>query len=218
MERTAVAHISFKECFVTYPRDRYSIRICAPLLLTALAVAFVLAGFMNNGPGDLEAAETAQNEPATPGAPVAPPAPVAPAIPPVAPGAATPTVAPGTPPLAAPETQPAAPAKTKKAAKGKKAAKQAKGKNGPPPGKIAPPGKYNAGEDPEYAQRHGSCCQQNKWQPRRHERVKKSDQQVNESLRQIQEELQETHGFAPQVPRNKVAQQNLGAVDTQHVA
>jgi len=155
MERTAAAHISFKECFVTNPRVQLSIRICAPLLLTALAVAFVLAGFMNNGPGDLEAAETAQTEPAAPGAPVAPPAPVAPAIPPVAPGAATPTVAPGTPPLAAPETQPAAPAKTKKAAKGKKAAKQPKWQQAAPPGKIAPPGKYNAGEDPEFAQQHG---------------------------------------------------------------
>jgi hypothetical protein len=155
MERPAAPHISFKECFVTYPRVRLSIRICAPLLLTALAVAFVLAGFMNDGPGDLEAAETAQNEPATPGAPAAP---VAPAIPPLAPGAAPPAAAPAGPPLAAPaapETQPAAPAATKKAATGKKAAKQAKGKKAPPPGKIAPPGKYNAGEDPEFAQRCG---------------------------------------------------------------
>jgi hypothetical protein len=134
---------------VTYWRFQLSIQICAPLLLTALLVAFVLAGFMNGGPGDLEAAETAPNEPA---------APAAPAIPPLAPGAATPPEAPAIPPLAAPtapETQPAAPAKTKKAATGKKATKQAKGKKAPPPGKIAPPGKYNAGEDPEFAQRCG---------------------------------------------------------------
>jgi hypothetical protein len=137
---------------VTYPRVRLSIRICAPLLLTALAVAFVLAGFMNDGPGDLEAAETAQNEPATPGAPAAP---VAPAIPPLGPGAAPPAAAPATPPQAPSVTPPGPPAKTKKAATGKKAAKGAKGKKAPPPGKTAPPGKYNAGEDPEYAERCG---------------------------------------------------------------
>jgi len=137
---------------VTYPRVRLSIRICAPLLLTALAVAFVLAGFMNDGPGDLEAAETAQTEPAAPGAPVAP---VAPAIPPVAPGDPPPAAAPATPPQAPSVTPPGPPAKTKKAATGKKAAKGAKGKKAPPPGKTAPPGKYNAGEDPEYAERCG---------------------------------------------------------------
>jgi len=134
---------------VTYPRVRLSIRICAPLLLTALAVAFVLAGFMNDGPGDLEAAETAQTEPAAPGAPVAP------AIPPVAPGDPPPAAAPATPPQAPSVTPPGPPAKTKKAATGKKAAKGAKGKKAPPPGKTAPPGKYNAGEDPEYAERCG---------------------------------------------------------------
>jgi hypothetical protein len=149
IERPAAPHISFKECFVTYPRVRLSIRICAPLLLTALAVAFVLAGFMNDGPGDLEAAETAQTEPAAPGAPVAP------AIPPVAPGDPPPAAAPATPPQAPSVTPPGPPAKTKKAATGKKAAKGAKGKKAPPPGKTAPPGKYNAGEDPEYAERCG---------------------------------------------------------------
>ncbi|MGO8763139.1 MAG: hypothetical protein ACLP2P_13520 [Desulfobaccales bacterium] len=143
---------------MTYPRVRFSIRIGFPLLLTAMVVAFVLAGLMNDGPGGLEAAETAQTEPAAPTAPAAPAAPTAPATPPVAPGEATPPAAPGTPPLAAPaapETQPAAPAKTKKAAKGKKAAKQPKWQQAAPPGKIAPPGKYNAGEDPEFAQQHG---------------------------------------------------------------
>ena len=152
MERPAAPHISFKECFVTYPRVRLSIRICAPLLLTALAVAFVLAGFMNDGPGDLEAAETAQNEPAAPGAPAAP---VAPAIPPLAPGDPPPAAAPATPPQAPSATPPGPPAKTRKAASGKKAAKQAKGEKAPPPGKTAPPGKYNAGEDPEFAERCG---------------------------------------------------------------
>jgi len=123
------------------------IRILAPLLATALAVAFALTGFTTAGPGNLAAAETAQPEPAAPVAPDTPPveAPAAPA-------------APGTPPLVAPavpETQPSAPAKSKKTATSKKAAKRAKRGNAPPPGKIAPPGKYNAGEDPAYAERCG---------------------------------------------------------------
>jgi 2-hydroxychromene-2-carboxylate isomerase len=140
------------------------------LLPTALVLGLVLAGFMIDRPGDLAAAETAKSEPGAPGAaetappaaPVAPATPqAAPATPPAAPSAATPPAAPGTPPLAAPTapeapaTAPAAPAKTKKAAKGKKAAKQPKWQQAAPPGKIASPGKYNAGEDPEFAQRHG---------------------------------------------------------------
>jgi hypothetical protein len=116
-----------------------SIRIFVPLLATALAVLLALAGCTNVGPSDLAAAETAQQEPAAPAAPATPPpaAPVAPAAP------------------AAPETPPAAPDTAKKAATGKKATKRAKGKKAPPPGKTAPTGKYNAGEDPEYAQRRG---------------------------------------------------------------
>jgi len=121
---------------VTYPCCRLSIRIFVPLLATALAVLLVLAGCINVGPSDLAAAETAQQEPAAPAAPATPPL-AAPAAP------------------AAPEPPPAAPATTKKAATGKKATKRAKGKKAPPPGKIAAPGKYNAGEDPEFAQRYG---------------------------------------------------------------
>jgi hypothetical protein len=142
---------------VTSPRVRWSIRIFAPLLPIALAVALVLTGFMIDRPGDLAAAETAKSEA---GAPAAPPpaAPVAPATPQVAPPA---PAAPGTPPLAAPTapeapaTPPAAPAKGKKAGKGKKGAKTPKWQQAAPPGKIAPPGKYNAGEDPEFAKQHG---------------------------------------------------------------
>ena len=158
---------------MTSPRVRWSIRIFAPLLPTALAVALVLTGFMIDRPGDLAAAETAKSEAgalmaqatAPPAAPVAPAtpqvAPPAPAAPPEAPSAATPPAAPGTPPLAAPTapetpaTPPAAPAKGKKAAKGKKGAKTPKWQQAAPPGKIAPPGKYNAGEDPEFAKQHG---------------------------------------------------------------
>ena len=158
---------------MTSPRVRRSIRIFAPLLPAALAVALVLTGLMIDRPGDLAAAETAKSEAgalmaqatAPPAAPVAPAtpqvAPPAPAAPPEAPGAATAPAAPGTPPLAAPtapETPaapPAAPAKGKKAAKGKKGAKTPKWQQAAPPGKIAPPGKYNAGEDPEFAKQHG---------------------------------------------------------------
>jgi hypothetical protein len=163
---------------VTSPRFRLSNRIFAPLLPTALAVALVLTGFMIDRPGAMAAAETAKSAPgapaapetAPPGPPVAPAtpqvAPAAPASQPEAPSAATPPAAPGTPPLAAPAapatpeapaTPPAAPAKGKKAAKGKgkKGAKTPKWQEAAPPGKIAPPGKYNAGEDPEFAKQHG---------------------------------------------------------------
>ena len=132
---------------MTYPCFRLSIRMFAPLLATALALALALAGFTSNWPRDLEAAETAPHEPAAPAAQATPP--------PAAPEAPAGPAAPLPAPVAAPETQPAAPAKTKKAATGKKATKQAKGKKAPPPGKIAPPGKYNAGEDPEYAEQRG---------------------------------------------------------------
>jgi hypothetical protein len=112
---------------------------------------------MIDRPGDLAAAETAKSEPGAPAAPetTPPAAPVAPATPQAAPPA------PGIPPVAAPAAPsgpeapaapPAAPAKGKKATKG---AKEPKWQQAAPPGKIAPPGKYNAGEDPEFAQKHG---------------------------------------------------------------
>jgi len=115
---------------------------------------------MIDRPGDLAAAETAKSEPGAPAAPetTPPAAPVAPATPQAAPPA------PGIPPVAAPAAPsgpeapaapPAAPAKGKKATKGKKGAKTPKWQQAAPPGKIAPPGKYNAGEDPEFAQKHG---------------------------------------------------------------
>ena len=128
-----------------------------PCWLTALALAFVLAGFTIDGPGALEAAETTQNEPAAPAGPGGSggPAPALPSAPPPAPPPAA--VGPGAGPGGGSRrrTPPAAPAKTKKAAKGKKGAKQPKWQQAAPPGKIAPPGKYNAGEDPEFAKQHG---------------------------------------------------------------
>ena len=138
---------------------RLSSRLFVPLLATALAVLLILAGFAIDRPGNLEAAETVPAGPVT-----APAAPATPAAPPPAPAVApatpaTPPAAPvAGPPVAAPETPPAAPAKTKKAAKGKKGkkgAKTPKWQQAAPPGKIAPPGKYNAGEDPEFAKQHG---------------------------------------------------------------
>ena len=151
---------------MTSPRVQWFNRIFAPLLPTALVLGLVLAGTMIDRPGPLAAAETAKSQPGGPAGPeTAPPAaPVAPAAPsaaPEAPSAAAPPAAPGTPPLAAPTAPeapaatPAAPAKTKKKAKGKKAVKEPKWQQAAPPGKIAPPGKYNAGEDPEFAKQHG---------------------------------------------------------------
>jgi hypothetical protein len=142
---------------VTFPLVQWFSRIFAPLLPTALVLGLVLAGFVIDRPSDLAAAETAKSEPGAPAAPeTAPPAaPVAPATPPAAPAA------PGIPPVAAPETTaapPAAPAKSKKEAKGKKgkkSTKEPKWQQAAPPGKIAPPGKYNAGEDPEFAKQRG---------------------------------------------------------------
>jgi 2-hydroxychromene-2-carboxylate isomerase len=143
-----------------YLRVRLFIRIFVPWLATALLVLLVPAGFTLERPGSLAAAETAPKGPAAaPASPAAPaPAPAAPpSAPAVAPAAPEPAPVTG-PPAAAPETPPAAPAKTKKAAKGKqgkKGAKTPKWQQAAPPGKIAPPGKYNAGEDPEFAKQHG---------------------------------------------------------------
>jgi len=140
------------------------------LLPAALVLGLVVAGTLIDRPGPLAAAETSKNQPGAPAAPetVPPVAPVppqatppVPAAPPEAPSAATPQATPGTPPLAAPAAPeapaaaPAAPAKTQKKAKGKKGAKEPKWQQAAPPGKIAPPGKYNAGEDPEFAKQRG---------------------------------------------------------------
>jgi hypothetical protein len=134
---------------VTYPRVPLSIRKYAPLPVIALAAAFVLAGFFTAGAGSLAAAENSPAAPAAPATPATTPAA------PTGPGAVAPPAAPAGPPVAAPATPPAAPAKTKKGAKGKKGGKVPKWQQAAPPGKIAPPGKYNAGEDPEFAKKHG---------------------------------------------------------------
>jgi hypothetical protein len=151
-----------------------SIRIFAPLLATALAVALALTGSTS----DLEAAQAAQKEPAAAVAPAAPvpaePSPATLAVPPAGatpatpvaptavpgpagPAAAVPAVpaAPVTP--AAPSTPPSAPSGTTTPTgtppitapepTGTKAAKPGESK--------APKIAYQAGEDPEYAKRQG---------------------------------------------------------------
>ena len=148
-----------------------SIRIYAPLLATALAVALALTGFTV----DLEAAQAAPQEPAASVAP-ATPVPVPPAA---APATATTPGAPGAPPAPAtapvpaaplpvatpPVTAPAAPASpspapgpAKTTAAGKKHSKKAsKGaSNGAKLEEaLAAQGKYLAGESPEYAEKCG---------------------------------------------------------------
>ncbi|MCL4502540.1 MAG: hypothetical protein M1438_11935 [Deltaproteobacteria bacterium] len=120
------------------------------LLSAALMVALALTSLLNYWPGDLQAADKPQAA-AAPAAQAAPPAeksePAAPAAP--APAATETT----TDDKAAAPVAP--PAKTKKAATGKKGDKIPKWQQAAPPGKIAPPGKYNAGEDPEYAKKCG---------------------------------------------------------------
>jgi hypothetical protein len=105
----------------------------APLLATALALALALAGFTNDWPSNLEAAETTANGPAAALDQATPP-PAAPA---------------------APAGPAAAPVPTKKAATGKTKMKRDKKKKAPPPETTDSKVKYNAGEDPEYAKQHG---------------------------------------------------------------
>ena len=136
---------------MTYPCFRLSIRIFAPLLATALAVALVLAGFTNDRPGDLEAAETAPDEPAAPRPrqprrPPPPPLPAAPAAP-----AARARRRPPRPRKPRRRLLP----KPKKRRRARRPPSRPNGKRPPLPEKSRPPGKYNAGEDPEFAKRHG---------------------------------------------------------------
>jgi hypothetical protein len=112
---------------VTYPRWRFYLRIFPPLLATVLAVLVTRAGFTNDKLSEVEAAPTAQSEPAPPAASSTP---VTPATPP--PAAATPTTA--------ADNAAGAPAEKEKAS---------------PPEVAAPRVKYLAGEDPEYAKRCG---------------------------------------------------------------
>ncbi|MCG2771275.1 MAG: hypothetical protein L6277_04190 [Desulfobacterales bacterium] len=138
---------------MTYAYFRLSIRMFAPLLATALALALALAGFTNDWPRDLEAAETAPHGPAAPAAQATPP-PAAPATPAAPAGPMAPLPAPVAAP-AAPAGPAAAPVPTKKAATGKTAVPRDKKKKAPPPETPDSKVKYNAGEDPEYAKQRG---------------------------------------------------------------
>jgi hypothetical protein len=126
-----------KEYLVTYPRCRFYLRIFTPLLATVLAVLVTRAGFTNDKLSEVEAAPTAQSEPAPPAASTTPVTPATPltATPPP-PAAATPTTA-ADDAAATAAGEPAERAKT-------------------PAPEVAPPKvKYLAGEDPEYAKRRG---------------------------------------------------------------
>jgi 2-hydroxychromene-2-carboxylate isomerase len=128
---------------VTYPRFR-SIRIIATLLPTVLALVLAVAVCTNGRPRDLEAAETAQSEPAAPAAPV-------PATPPPVSGAVETD--------AIPVTQEPAPSVAETTATGNPAVpaaeRPAEVEQAPAPENTTPRVKYLAGENPEYAKRHG---------------------------------------------------------------
>ena len=135
-------------------RVRLSIRLFVPLLPTALAVLLVLAGFMIDRPGDLAAAETAKSEPGAPrrrkprrGGPLGAPAATPPlAAPPAAPGPHHPG-GPGHPAGGSRQNQ--------KSGEGQEGCQDTQMATGRPARKNRPPGKYNAGEDPEFAKQHG---------------------------------------------------------------
>ena len=143
-------------------RVRLSIRLFVPLLATALAVLLVLAGFTIDRPGNLEAAETAPNGPVTaPAAPAAPsPAPaVAPAPARLCRGPATPgnpAVSSGRrPPGCGPGNPAGGSRQRQKSGEGQEGRQDTQMATGRPARKNRPPGKYNAGEDPEFAKQHG---------------------------------------------------------------
>jgi hypothetical protein len=132
-----------------------SIRILASLLATGLALAVFLTDFRSYRHSGLEAAQTAEKEPASSApVPVAPPAagPTVPANPaardtasvPAAPPAATvPPPVSGPAPTAATATPPAT------------APKPAVKKGTQPAENVVPKVKYDTGEDPEFAKRCG---------------------------------------------------------------
>jgi hypothetical protein len=126
-----------------------SIRIFAPRLATALAVALALAGCTSDSHGDLEAATTAKMAAAAPAAPAVAATPIPPTVEaaPAAPAAA-----------AAPATPPSAPVADQTPATGNvvaTAGPPAAAPPAPPAAIVAPKVKYLAGESPEYAKRCG---------------------------------------------------------------
>ena len=122
---------------MTYPGFRLAIRRFAPLLATTLALWLALVGCTSDRPGELEAAPSAQRDPA-PWAPASPATPTTPAT------------------LATPAPPPAAtPAAAADDAAATAAGEQAEMAKAPAPEVAAPKVKYLAGEDPEYAKRQG---------------------------------------------------------------
>jgi 2-hydroxychromene-2-carboxylate isomerase len=124
-----------------------SIRIFAPRLATALAVALALAGCTNDSHGDLEAATTAKMAAAAAVAPAVTATSTAPTIVAVPPTPAA--------PAAAPATSAPAPVGDQTPATGKVVATARPPAATPPAVIAAPKVKYLAGEDPRYAKRCG---------------------------------------------------------------
>jgi hypothetical protein len=149
-----------------------SIRILTPVVVTALALVLTLTGCTNDRRSEPEAAQAAQQEPAAavgpaPPVPAAPP-PKAPAPAPAAVTQATPAApvtapAPAAPPAAAPSSAPvpatppaaAIPTPTTPNSIPPMTAPQPGAKETKSPETKAPKGTYLAGEDPDYAKRHG---------------------------------------------------------------
>jgi len=131
-----------------YPRSSWSTPILAPLLLTALAVALALVGCTNDPNSNAQAAQPLQAEPARL---VSLPAP---ATPPTAPGP-TESSAPAKPEAPASEPAPltAEPSDNDDAAG--QAIPSTEVANPPAPEQTNAKVKYLAGEDPEFAKRHG---------------------------------------------------------------
>ena len=126
----------------------WSIRLIVTLLAATLVLALVVTGHTSGRPSTLKAVEIAQNKPVA-AIPTAPANPTAPATP-VAPESPT---APATPAPPAPigvVPQTTAP----EGAVGTKA-KPAEIKKMSPPENRAPKVKYDTGEDPEFAKKHG---------------------------------------------------------------
>jgi hypothetical protein len=134
---------------VTHSSCRFSIRMFPRLLPTALVLALALAGSISLWLGTLEAAENTPNQAAAPTAPAPAEAgkiPEAPAAPPAA----------TTPETPAAPTVPAALAAPKaKRTKGAKASKAAPAAAVAPEAAAQPKVKYEVGEDPEFAKKHG---------------------------------------------------------------
>jgi 2-hydroxychromene-2-carboxylate isomerase len=127
-------HPILKEYFVNHPCFSVSTRIFTPLLLAALALPLALTGCGIDRPGDLSAAQTAKNSNTA---------------------SATLAAASFAAKTTATRTAAAFAAKTTATHAVAFAAKTTALRKAPPVEITAPKVRYNAGEDPEFAKRHG---------------------------------------------------------------